>query len=48
MLPLRPATSVLSVNAVPVFADIDPETFNISPESIAEMITEKTKAIITY
>lgn len=37
---------VLASNAVPVFADVDPDTFNISPESIKERITERTKAIM--
>ena len=32
--------------AVPVFADIDPETYNISPESIKEHITDRTKAVV--
>lgn len=32
--------------AMPVFADIDAETFQISPESIKRKITPKTKAII--
>ena len=40
------ATSVLMVNAIPVFADIDPETYNINPRRIEEAVTEKTKAII--
>lgn len=38
--------AVLHNNAVPVFADIDPETFNISPQSIRERITPRTRAII--
>jgi perosamine synthetase len=38
--------AVLHAGAVPVFADIDPRTFNISPASIAERITPRTKAII--
>ena len=33
-------------NAVPVFADIDLETYNIDPESISKRITSRTKAII--
>ncbi|MBM4085998.1 MAG: DegT/DnrJ/EryC1/StrS family aminotransferase, partial [Planctomycetes bacterium] len=37
---------VLYQNAVPVFADIDPATHNISPAAIREVITERTKAII--
>ncbi|MCR5590533.1 MAG: UDP-4-amino-4,6-dideoxy-N-acetyl-beta-L-altrosamine transaminase [Lachnospiraceae bacterium] len=32
--------------AKPVFADVDPETYNISPESIKEHITDKTKAVV--
>ena len=40
------ATSVFHVNAVPVFTDIDPETYNMDPARIEEAITEKTKAII--
>ena len=31
---------------IPVFADINEETYNISPASIREKVTEKTKAII--
>ena len=34
------------MGAKPVFADIDPETHNIDPNSIQERITKKTKAII--
>lgn len=41
------ALAVLQNGSIPVFADVDIATFNISPESIAEKITEKTKAIIT-
>ena len=40
------ATAVLHANAIPVFADIDPETFTINPKSVEEKITERTKAII--
>ena len=40
------ATAVLEANAIPVFADIDENTFNISPESIKQLITKRTKAII--
>ncbi len=32
--------------AKPVFADIDPETYNICPKSLESRITKKTKAII--
>ena len=40
------ATSVVMVNAIPVFVDILPDTYQIDPEKIEEAITEKTKAII--
>ena len=40
------ATPVLHQRAVPVFADVDPETYCLSPESVAERITARTKAII--
>lgn len=39
--------AVLHNGSIPVFADVDPETFNISPEGIRKVITSKTKAIIT-
>ena len=39
-------TSILEVGATPIFADIDYETLNISPESIRSKITNKTKAIM--
>lgn len=39
--------AVLQCNATPIFADVDPKTFQICPASIASKITEKTKAIIT-
>ena len=38
--------AILRQNAVPIFADIDPQSFNISPQSVAEAITERTKAIL--
>lgn len=42
-----PAFAVLQANATPVFADVDPDTFQISASSIAERVTPKTRAIIT-
>ena len=38
--------ATISQNAVPVFADIDPDTFNIDPQDIENKITENTKAIV--
>lgn len=40
------ATAILHWNAIPVFADIDPETYNLDPKSIEENITPHTKAIM--
>ncbi|MDK2932830.1 MAG: perosamine synthetase [Clostridiales bacterium] len=40
------ANCVLYMGAKPVFADIDPATYNIHPDGIRKNITKKTKAII--
>jgi dTDP-4-amino-4,6-dideoxygalactose transaminase len=40
------ANSVALVGAVPVFADIDPETFCLDPASVARSITARTAAIM--
>ena len=40
------ANCVLYCGAMPVFADINPETYNIDPADIEAKITERTKAII--
>lgn len=40
------ASSVLRVNAVPVFADIQPRTLCIDPDDVRGKLTDKTKAII--
>jgi len=40
------ANCVLYCGGTPVFADIDPETWNIDPKKIEQKITAKTKAII--
>lgn len=40
------ANCVLYMGAKPVFADIDPATYNIHPDEIRKKITKKTKAII--
>ncbi len=40
------ATAVLSVQALPVFVDIDPRTNCMDPEEIQEAITAKTRSII--
>ncbi|MBR2373837.1 MAG: DegT/DnrJ/EryC1/StrS family aminotransferase [Lentisphaeria bacterium] len=38
--------AIVRAGAKPVFADIDPVTFNIDPAKVAEKITPKTRAII--
>ena len=40
------ANCALYCGAKPVFADINPETYNIDPESIRAHITNKTKAVV--
>ena len=40
------ANCALYCGAKPVFADINPETYQIDPKSIREHITDKTKAIV--
>lgn len=40
------ATAILVWNCIPVFADIDPQTFCIDPESVRKNITSRTKAIM--
>jgi len=40
------ATAVLNVNAIPVFVDIDPETYCVDPQSVRAALSPRTKAII--
>jgi dTDP-4-amino-4,6-dideoxygalactose transaminase len=40
------ANSVALAGAIPVFADIDPKTFNLDPGHVESLITKKTKAIM--
>jgi len=40
------ASAILHVGATPIFADVNPKTGNIEPESIARKITPKTKAVM--
>lgn len=37
---------ILYQNAIPIFADLDPYTYNMDPKSIEEKISDKTKAIL--
>jgi len=39
-------TATIHANAIPVYADINPDTFTVDPEDIERKITPKTKAIM--
>jgi perosamine synthetase len=40
------ANSIQYTGARPIFADVDPETWTISPQEVARLITPRTKAIM--
>lgn len=40
------ASTVIEANCVPVFVDIEPDTYNLDPAKIEAAITSRTKAII--
>jgi dTDP-4-amino-4,6-dideoxygalactose transaminase len=40
------ATSVLMAGAIPVFADIDPESYCLDPQDAARCLTPKTRALL--
>ena len=40
------AIAILHWNAIPIFVDIEPETFCLDPSKIEEKITERTRAIM--
>lgn len=40
------ANAVAYCGATPVFADVDPSTYNMTPESVAAVVTERTKAVM--
>lgn len=40
------ANSIRYCGAVPVFVDIDPQSYNINPDLIADAITDRTRAIL--
>ena len=40
------ATAILHWNAIPVFADIEPDTFNLDPAAVEACITPYTRAIM--
>ena len=40
------ASAVATVGSVPVFVDVDPETYNIDPASVEAAVTDSTRAVI--
>jgi dTDP-4-amino-4,6-dideoxygalactose transaminase len=40
------ATCVLAYNAIPVFADIEDDTFGLDPDAVAARITPRTRALV--
>src|SRR4029078_1246038 len=38
-------SAITRIGAVPVFVDIEPDTYNVDPAKIEEKITERTKAL---
>ncbi len=40
------ASAVTRLGARPVFADIDPETFNVDPSAVERLLGSATKAIV--
>ena len=40
------ASAIMRAGATPVFADIDPKSYNLDPESVSRAITSRTRAII--
>jgi len=43
---LASASSIVNAGAIPVFADVDPNSQNITAETISKVLTNRTKAII--
>jgi dTDP-4-amino-4,6-dideoxygalactose transaminase len=40
------ANAIRHAGATPVFADVDPRTYNLDPDAVAAVITSKTKAML--
>jgi len=40
------ATAIVLVNAVPVFVDVDPRNYNISPDAMGAAVTDRTRAAV--
>ena len=43
---LASVSSIINAGAIPVFADVSPDTQNITPESIKAVLSPKTRAIV--
>ena len=43
---LASASSIVTAGAVPVFADVGPESQNITPDTVRQVITPRTRAIV--
>ncbi len=43
---IAPISSIVNAGAIPIFADVDLSSQNITPETIRSIITDKTKAIV--
>ena len=43
---LASATSIINAGAIPVFADVDADSQNITPEAAARVLTPRTRAIL--
>ncbi|WP_285275070.1 DegT/DnrJ/EryC1/StrS family aminotransferase [Halopseudomonas bauzanensis] len=43
---LASASSIVTAGAVPVFADVDPDSQNVTAQTIGAVLTERTKAVI--
>jgi len=43
---LASASSIVSVGAEPVFADVDPDSQNITAESVSRVLSKRTKALL--
>jgi perosamine synthetase len=39
--------AIIAANCVPIFCDIDPDTFCLSPETLKRLISKKTKCVVT-
>ncbi len=43
---LATAGAVIEANAMPVFVDIQPDTYNIDPDAVEAAVTDRTRAVI--